>query len=241
MNTRLMKPVFIMAAGTVLVTCSTVLAQLPSLESQPAGGEQQEQQDQQAQVQIDPISEHLFPPDLVLQQAEQIQLTDKQKTSIEESVTKAQTMVTKFREPLNMELAALNGMLKDKSTEDAAVLKQLDNVLQEERKVKQLQLKLLLHVRKLLSDEQQTALQETKRRIIGYQLLQRRLQSKVNRVNEGLKQLATIDGPPAEYTQKLQTFNQHLKQREYQQAEAVLDELLLQLEGKDELGLPSLE
>jgi hypothetical protein len=188
---------------------------------------------EQQQINLDPLSEHLFPPELVLQQAEQLKLEDSQKKSIEDAVAAAREKMEPMRERLNSELEVLSTLLEDQDSEHAKVKEQMDKVLKEERNVKQLHLQLLLYVRESLTPDQQSALQDVKHRIIAARLLQQRLNAKLQRVQQGMKKYSLLGAPPADVQQKLQQFQQLAQQNKFDEAEAVLDDVIAQLESNE--------
>lgn len=219
MRTYITKTALVVAASLTVLSFTNANAQDPAATATAP------------QPQVDPVGEHLFPPELILQQAEQLNLGTDQKEAIEKDVAAAQKNMVSMQERLQAELKSLSAMLEDQSNDQTAVLGQLDKVLKEERNVKRLHLQLLLRIRGQLSADQQTQLQELKGKILAARALQQRLNAKLQRVQQGLKRLSALGDPPAEYMEKIQKFQQLAKDGDIVSAEAEIDALLLQLEG----------
>jgi Spy/CpxP family protein refolding chaperone len=107
----------------------------------------------------DPLSELLFPPELVMSRQNAIGLTDSQKTYLRAEVLKAQTRFTELQWQLQDALEGLIGLLKQSKADEAQVAAQLDKVLASEREIKRAQISLLVRIKNDLTAEQQRQLQ----------------------------------------------------------------------------------
>jgi Spy/CpxP family protein refolding chaperone len=108
----------------------------------------------------DPVTENLFPPELVMAHQKAIGLSETQKTSIRGELLKAQSRFTELQWQLQDAMEALVSLLKQTSVEETEVMSQLDKVLASEREIKRTQIGLLVRIKNKLSPEQQTRLQK---------------------------------------------------------------------------------
>jgi len=112
----------------------------------------------------DPIAQSLFPPELVMQYHEEINLNEAQTKTIKEAIQKAQGRFLDMQWEMQSETGKLALLLKAKPVDEAAVLTQLDRVLNQEREVKRAQISLLVRIKNVLTDAQQAKLMELRRR-----------------------------------------------------------------------------
>ena len=107
----------------------------------------------------DPLSELLFPPELVMARQNAIGLSDAQKTYLRAEVLKAQMRFTELQWQLQDAMEGLIGLLKQSKVDEAQVSAQLDKVLSSEREIKRAQISLLVRIKNNLTEEQQHRLQ----------------------------------------------------------------------------------
>jgi len=119
---------------------------------------------QQSQPADDPIAKELFPPELVMQYHQEINLNDTQSRAIRDEIQKAQSKFVDMQWDLQSETEKLVLLLKAHPTEEAAVLAQVDKVLDRERVIKKTQISLLVRIKNLLTDTQQAKLMELRRK-----------------------------------------------------------------------------
>lgn len=112
----------------------------------------------------DPIAQALFPPELVMKYRQEINLDESQSKAIKEAIQKAQTRFLDMQWDMQAEAEKLVKMLKARPVDEAAVLAQVDQVLNREREIKKAQISLLIHIKNLLSDSQQNKLTELRQR-----------------------------------------------------------------------------
>jgi len=112
----------------------------------------------------DPIEQELFPPDLVMQYQQEINLNEGQSRAIREELQKAQMKFVDMQWGLQTETEKLAMLLKAHPVEEGAVLAQLDKVLDRERAIKKTQISLLVRIRNLLTEGQQAKLTELRRK-----------------------------------------------------------------------------
>lgn len=108
----------------------------------------------------DSFEELLFPPELVMQYQRELNLTAPQRTTITEAIKALQSGVVEPQWQLQDEQQKLHELLAKPSVEEAAVLAQVDRVLELERSIKRLHLAMLVRVKNALTPEQQGHLRE---------------------------------------------------------------------------------
>jgi Spy/CpxP family protein refolding chaperone len=108
----------------------------------------------------DSFQEFLFPPELVMQRQRDLALTPQQRTTITEAVKALQSGVVDLQWQMQDEQQKLHETLARPSVDEAAVLAQVDRVLELERGIKRLHLQMLIRVKNALTPEQQKKLSE---------------------------------------------------------------------------------
>jgi len=114
---------------------------------------------------MDPLAEYLFPPDLIMQKAQDIGLTEDQRGVIQEEVQKSQTQFGDLQKKLQKEMEALVNMVKQEKADEDKVRGQLDKVLGAEGEVKKAQLSLMVRIKNGLTGQQQGQLREMRRQM----------------------------------------------------------------------------
>ena len=112
----------------------------------------------------DPISRAVFPPELVMKHAQEINLDERQRAAIKEQVQKMQTQATDAQFDLQGEAQKLARLLQARPVDESAALAQVDKVLALERQVKRAQILLLVRIKNLLTEPQQAKLAELRAR-----------------------------------------------------------------------------
>jgi Spy/CpxP family protein refolding chaperone len=100
----------------------------------------------------------LFPPELVMQYLRELKLTAQQRTTITEAIKALQAGVVDPQWQMQDEQQKLHELLGKAVVEEAAVLAQVDKVLELERSIKRLHLVMLVRVKNALTPEQQEQL-----------------------------------------------------------------------------------
>ena len=182
-------------------------------------------------VAADPLSERLFPPDLILHNGEAIGLSDEKRQEILSRVEKAQARFRALESALVKERAAMGALLDTEKPDETAVLKQLDNLLARERDIKREQFGLMLSLRNMLTAPQQVRLKEL-RKTYTPSAVESRLKEKLGRVEAGIQKLASNGGDPSSIGEKMQKFPELVREGKVKAAEELLDVVLNELEGK---------
>jgi Spy/CpxP family protein refolding chaperone len=118
----------------------------------------------QAPQSADPIAQELFPPELVMQFHQEINLNEGQSRAIRDEIQKAQSKFVDMQWDLQSETEKLVLLLKAHPADESAVLAQVDKVLDRERAIKKTQISLLVRIKNLLTDAQQAQLRELRRK-----------------------------------------------------------------------------
>jgi Spy/CpxP family protein refolding chaperone len=108
----------------------------------------------------DPLTENLFPPDLVMSHQKAIGLDEAQKRFVRSEVLKAQSRFTELQWQLQDAMETLVGLLKQNSVDEAQVMAQLDKVLTSYREINRTQIALMVRIKNKLTPEQQTRLRQ---------------------------------------------------------------------------------
>ena len=110
--------------------------------------------------QPDPFAGQLFPPDLIMQHQQALNLSDDQKNFLKAELIKLQTRLTEVQWELQGEVEKLSALMKQDQVDEAQALAQLDKVLNLEREIKRAHIGLLIRLKNKLTSEQQARLRE---------------------------------------------------------------------------------
>jgi Spy/CpxP family protein refolding chaperone len=185
----------------------------------------------------DPLAGAFFPPELVLLARDQIGMTQQQQEAFRDRVEKTQKRSEELRGTLERETAALAALAKQKRVDEAAILAQLDKVLDGERELKHLHIALLVAIKNLLTAEQQAKLREIGEGG-GKQLpeaTRKRLTMKVESVQAGAQEWAANGRDPSAIVHTMEEkFKPLIEAGKLIEAEAELDRLLELLKQKQQ-------
>jgi Spy/CpxP family protein refolding chaperone len=104
------------------------------------------------------FAKYLFPPELVMQHQQSIQLTPDQRTSITREIRALQLKVVELQWKMQDEAQTLTELVKGPRVDEAQTVAQVDRVLGIERDIKRAHMALLVRIKNLLTPEQQTTL-----------------------------------------------------------------------------------
>ncbi|MBZ5553724.1 MAG: periplasmic heavy metal sensor [Acidobacteriia bacterium] len=134
--------------GALLLLCSTtIFSQQPAPSPQPPP---------------DPIGENFFPPELVMQNQQNLGLSDVQKNTLKAEIRKAQTRFTELQWQLQDEGEKMVALVKEEHVDEQRALAELDKILDLEREIKRTQISLVVKIKNTLTAEQQARLQTLK-------------------------------------------------------------------------------
>jgi Spy/CpxP family protein refolding chaperone len=111
----------------------------------------------------DPIGRQLFPPDLIMAQAQKLGLDEKQRAIIKTEVQKAQSKFFDLQWSAREASEAMGQLLQQTPIDEARVLQQADKVMQLERDIKKIHLSLLIRIKNSLTSEQIGQLMQMRR------------------------------------------------------------------------------
>jgi Spy/CpxP family protein refolding chaperone len=106
----------------------------------------------------DPLAHLMFPPDMILGHARQLNLTDEQKEFMRSEVQKTTTAFQGLQWKLQDQMELLQETMKSTSVNEQQALAQLDKVLDIEREIKRLHIGLAVRLKNRLTPEQQDQL-----------------------------------------------------------------------------------
>jgi Spy/CpxP family protein refolding chaperone len=100
----------------------------------------------------------MFPPDMIMAHARELNLTDEQKTFMRSEVAKATATFQDLQWKLQDQMELLHETMKSTSVNEQQALAQLDKVLDIEREIKRLHIALAVRLKNRLTPEQQDQL-----------------------------------------------------------------------------------
>ena len=106
----------------------------------------------------DPLSHLMFPPDMIMAHARQLNLTDEQKAFMRAEVQKTTATFQELQWKLQDQMELLQETMKSTSVNEQQALAQLDKVLDFEREIKRLHIGLAVRLKNRLTPEQQDQL-----------------------------------------------------------------------------------
>ena len=106
----------------------------------------------------DPLAHLMFPPDMILGHARELNLTDEQKAFMRAEVQKATSAFQELQWKLQDQAELLHETMKSTSVNEQQALAQLDRVLDVEREIKRLHIGLAVRLKNRLTPEQQEQL-----------------------------------------------------------------------------------
>lgn len=106
----------------------------------------------------DPLAHLMFPPEMIMGHARELNLTDEQKAFLRSEVQKATTSFQDLQWKLQDQMEVLHDTMKATSVNEQQALAQLDKVLDIEREIKRLHIALAVRLKNRLTPEQQEQL-----------------------------------------------------------------------------------
>lgn len=175
----------------------------------------------------DPVTDHLFPPDFVLQHESRLTLTPEQKQAIEADLKQTKESIPQLQQQLQQELKSLGDLLQEPTSDAAGLLAQMDKILDTERDAKRSQLGMLIRVRSQLTAAQRAeAVKIREEAMLAQHELQIRIQGKLEKLNAAATALARQGKSPQELLAMMQGFDPLVQQGKITEAEALLDQVL---------------
>ena len=183
---------------------------------------------------VDPLVENLFPPDLIMHNAEAIGLTEEQHERLRAEMQKAHDRFEELHSKLQKQREATAALLRKEQVDEAAALAQFEKLFEVERDVRRGHLTLMLALKNKLTPEQQTKLQEIKKHSSRPERAERppgkppptSLQEKMKKLKAGVKKLEDEGGDATEIGQLMHEFKPLIDEQKFTQAEELLDQAL---------------
>lgn len=104
------------------------------------------------------FAKYLFPPELVMQHQQAIQLTPEQRTSITKEIRDLQLKVVELQWKMQDEAQKLTELVQGSKVDEAQTLDQVKRVLLFEHEIKRAHMALLIRIKNMLTPEQQRTL-----------------------------------------------------------------------------------
>jgi len=138
----------------ILASCAFVSAQQP----QPADGPSQQMQQRMPPPPPD-LADAMFPPEMIMQHARELNLTSEQKTFMRDEIQKTTTRFNDLQWQLQDAMEALHETMKANQVNEQQALAQLNKVLDAEREIKTLHMGMAIRIKNKLTPDQQMKLQ----------------------------------------------------------------------------------
>ncbi len=100
------------------------------------------------------LRRYLVSPDFLRRNQQELQLTEKQRDFMVQEINRTQSEYTTAKWKLQDEIIKLSEMVKGQGIDEAAILEQLDIVLNLEKEIKRKQLLLAVRIKNTLTEEQ---------------------------------------------------------------------------------------
>ena len=110
----------------------------------------------------DPLAHLMFPPDMIMSHARQLNLTDEQKAFMRSEIQKTTATFQELQWKLQDQMELLQETMKSASVNEQQALAQLDKVLDIEREIKRLHIGLAVRLKNRLTPEQQEQLHKSR-------------------------------------------------------------------------------
>lgn len=111
----------------------------------------------------DPLTQYLFPPELVMSHQQALNLSDRQRAAIVDAMKAPQGTFVEQKLKMSAETERLLRLLQEASVDEAKVLEQVDRVLSIEREIKRAQLSMMIRTKNVLTEQQQMLLGKLRR------------------------------------------------------------------------------
>ncbi|HEV7595329.1 MAG TPA: periplasmic heavy metal sensor [Gemmatimonadaceae bacterium] len=147
----------IVALAFVLVTANLAAQGAPPMGGRPAGpGQGQSPED---------WGRNFFPPELVMSHQGEIGLQDSQRAALTSAIQGAQSKFMDMQWKLSAEGEKMGRLLQGPQVDEAAVLDEVDRILNMERDIKRAQISLMVRIKNTLTPQQQAKLAEIRSRM----------------------------------------------------------------------------
>jgi Spy/CpxP family protein refolding chaperone len=150
--------------GSVLLIATAIVAQQPQAPGQtPQPGMPPPDRVHPANMpnpaNPDPLADVMFPPDLIMNHARELKLTDEQKAFMRGEMQRTMATFNELQWKLQDEMEVFHDTLKSSSVNEEQALAELNKVLDIERDIKRLHIGLGVRIKNHLTPDQQAELQ----------------------------------------------------------------------------------
>jgi Spy/CpxP family protein refolding chaperone len=111
----------------------------------------------------DLFAQHLFPPEMIMQNQARLRITESQREAILQEIYKVQATAAQVQWRVSDESEKLNQLLERENVQESEVLAQADRLMNGETALKRAQLTMLIRIRNLLTAEQKAILKDLRR------------------------------------------------------------------------------
>jgi Spy/CpxP family protein refolding chaperone len=158
------KRIFVIPAMLISVLLGSSLIasaqQQPQPPQQPVNdGERQQLQPRPPRPGDDPLSDVMFPPDVIMQHQRELALTDAQKAFMREQIQRTTTRFNELQWQLQDAMEALPETMKGNQVNEQQAMAQLDKVLDAEREIKSIHMQMNIRIKNQLTPDQLLKLQ----------------------------------------------------------------------------------
>jgi len=182
----------------------------------------------------DPVAENLFPPELIMHNADAIGLTEEQQEQLQSDLYKARERFEEMHAKREKQLEATAALLKKERIDEAAALAQLEKLFDQEREVRRAHFGLMVALKNKLTPEQQAKLQEIKKHAPKPDRAEPRpgkpppasLQEKMKKLKAGVKKLEDEGGDATSIGELMLEFKPLMDEQKFKPAEELLDQAL---------------
>ena len=115
----------------------------------------------------DPLAHLMFPPEMIMSHARQLNLTDEQKAFMRSEIQKTTSSFQELQWKLQDQMELLHESMKSTSVNEQQALAQLDKVLEIEREIKRLHIGMAVRLKNRLTPEQQEQLHKMRMKLPG--------------------------------------------------------------------------
>jgi Spy/CpxP family protein refolding chaperone len=178
-----------------------------------------------AEEMADPLTPHLFPPELILQYQEEIQLTDGQREKIIGFVTEMQAAEPEAKAELEGHRRKLADLLRKEQIDIDAVLGELEKIQRKQAEQARRNIRLLLEIRKVLEPAQRERLSSFKKAGPG-EYPPPALKQKLAKLQSNVQEWVSSGHDPLPISELMQEFEPLIRKGKLKEADALVSRAL---------------
>ena len=178
----------------------------------------------------DPLQNLLISPELLIQHATDIGLSDKQVEQIRTRIETQGPELQALQQQAKMAMARLVESLSTERVDERSAVKQFDQFLAIEKDQKLRRLQIMIRVRNELTEAQRQATMKIGQSPIAPELLEQRLKTKLVRIEAEVQSRTAKSQPPSEAVSLMRKFPVLMQSGRVREADALLDQVLRTLQ-----------